>query len=77
MAIDLKATLDVPCPHCGEPQTQTLGRLQDNPTLACGRCGKDFQVDGRAAIEKIENTVAEGSQALGRMIAGLNKRMKR
>lgn len=77
MAVDLKASIDVACPHCGQAQKQTLARLKENPALACVSCGKSFDVEGSAAVDALQKVVSDSKQKFGRTIAGLNKRLKR
>jgi len=53
--------IPIPCPKCGHKSEETIGRLNQNPTLTC-RCGASIEVKAdelRRAIEKIEQAVGK------------------
>ncbi|MDF3851375.1 hypothetical protein [Achromobacter denitrificans] len=44
----------VPCPKCGHKQTETIGRLRQDPNITCGGCGITIAVN----TEQIEAFLA-------------------
>lgn len=65
-----KETIKLPCPHCRREVAQTIGQLKLNPKLTCEACRQDFSVDAhqlRAAIQKIEKSLADLQRTLGRL----------
>ena len=68
-AIDSQ-TVELPCPHCGHKSSQPIGKLKTNPKLACRACGQSFIVNAnelRAAVQKIEKSLADLRRTLGRL----------
>lgn len=63
-------TVELPCPHCNHKGTQTIGKLKTNPKLTCRACGQGFAVNAnelRAAVQKIEKSLADLQRAIGRL----------
>lgn len=64
-----KESIDLPCPHCRNKVSQTIGQLKLNPKLTCRACHKDFTVNAnelRAAVNKVEKELANLQRTLGR-----------
>jgi uncharacterized Zn finger protein len=52
---DPNATVNIPCPQCGDKTAQTIATLQLSPRLRCPSCGVLFKVDFRKLAEKLKN----------------------
>ncbi len=67
--IDSQA-VELPCPHCNHKGTQTIGKLKTNPKLTCRACRQSFTVNAnelRAAVQKIEKSLADLQRTIGRL----------
>ena len=52
--LDPNATVNIPCPGCGEKTEQTIATLQLSPRLRCPNCRTLFKVDFRKLAEKLK-----------------------
>jgi transcription elongation factor Elf1 len=53
-------TIELPCPHCGHKQRQTIGKLKTLDHLTCSRCHIASDVDKaqiRREIAKVERLI--------------------
>ena len=66
-----KVTLD--CPSCGHKFQETIGRLQNDPTLRCPSCNQAIQIEAQGLRDGIKG-VDESMADLARTIKDLNKR---
>ncbi len=57
--IDPNATVNIPCPQCGEKFEQTVAELQMAPRLRCPSCGVSIRVDARKIMQKIKEAAAK------------------
>lgn len=63
-------TIELPCPHCGKKSAHTVGKLKTNPQITCSGCRQVFRVNAnelRAAVQKIEKSLADLRRTLGRL----------
>lgn len=63
-------TIELPCPHCKHKESQTIGKLKFNPKLTSRACRRSFTVNAnqlRAAIQKIEKSLADLKRTHGRL----------
>lgn len=56
MAINLdpEATVNLPCPSCGEKSEQTIATIGMSPRIRCPTCGVLFAVDGKKILKRIK-----------------------
>ncbi len=52
--LDPNATVNIPCPQCGDKTEQTIATLELSPRLRCPSCGVMFKVDWRKLAEKLK-----------------------
>lgn len=55
MAINLdpEATVNIPCPSCGEKSELTVADLGLSPRIRCTACGVLFAVDGKKILKRV------------------------
>lgn len=71
MASDLfaKDKLSIPC-TCGQEISETVARLEQNPTLICPKCGTHIKVNGnqlREARQRIQKQIDDLGRTLGKL----------
>lgn len=64
-------SIDIPCPHCGNKLSETIGKLNSKQKLRCRHCGSEFDADASrevaAAIRQVEKALADLQRTLGRL----------
>lgn len=61
--VDRNATVNIPCPQCGEKFEQTVAELEMAPRLRCPACGVAIRVDARKIMQKIKEAAAKAGEA--------------
>ncbi len=61
--LDRNATVNIPCPQCGNNIEQTVGELEMGPRLRCPSCGVAIKVDARKIMQKIKEAAAKAEEA--------------
>jgi uncharacterized Zn finger protein len=51
--LDPDATVNIPCPQCGEKTEQTIATLELSPRIRCEACGVMYAVDGRKILKRV------------------------
>lgn len=54
MKLDPDATVNLPCPRCGEKSPQTIATLQLSPRIRCTACGTLFAVDAKKILQRVK-----------------------
>ncbi|MGC9971376.1 MAG: hypothetical protein ABSE56_12390 [Bryobacteraceae bacterium] len=52
--LDPEATVNLPCPSCGEKSEQTIATIGMSPRIRCPTCGVLFAVDGKKIMKRIK-----------------------
>ena len=61
--VDRNATVNIPCPQCGEKIEQTVAELEMGPRLRCPSCGVSIRVDARKILQRIKEAAAKAGEA--------------
>jgi DNA-directed RNA polymerase subunit RPC12/RpoP len=61
--VDRSATVNIPCPQCGEKFEQTVAELEMGPRLRCPACGVAIRVDARKIMQRIKEAAAKAGEA--------------
>jgi len=54
MNLDPEATVNIPCPTCGEKTEQTIATIGLSPRIRCPACGVLFAVDGKKILKRVK-----------------------
>ena len=66
------ASIDIPCPGCGQKVSKTIGWLKSHPNLVCPGCGAAIRVDPDQ-LRKITDGVNKALDNLRRTLGKLGK----
>jgi len=48
-------TIDIPCPHCTQPNPEKIGWLKTHPKVVCTACKKVFETNTPEFAEQIDS----------------------
>jgi len=57
--LDRNATVNIPCPKCGNKTEQTIATLELSPRLRCPTCLVLFRVDFKKIMQRIKEAEAK------------------
>jgi late competence protein required for DNA uptake (superfamily II DNA/RNA helicase) len=57
--LDRDATVNIPCPKCGNKTEQTIATLELSPRLRCPTCLVLFRVDFKKIMQRIKEAEAK------------------
>lgn len=60
--LDRNILIPFPCPKCQKEITETIARLETNPTLTCPACNTSFGVDAdelRRGLQEVDQTLSK------------------
>ncbi len=61
------ATINIPCPGCGQKNPKRIGELGAHDHIVCVGCGRDIEIDATkllAGVKKADKTMADFRRTL-------------